>query len=355
MMSETMSGREKSAAHRVPNTMKTAVLYGPGDVRIEEGPVPEPGPGEALVRLRASGICGSDLMDWYVRQKAPFVFGHEPAGDVVALGASPSPSSAPPLRIGDRVALHHHAPCFACNECLRGARVHCETWRRNALRPGGMAEYAVVDANAVLRDTLLLPESVSYEAATLVEPAACVVKALSRARLQPGQRVLVIGLGFTGQLFGFLARRSGAAGVAGVDSVPMRRRVAEDHWADAVYGPGEAPAASFDLVVVTPGSPGAMRAGLEATRNAGTTLLFAPTGPGEDVPMPVHDMFFREINVVTSYSAAPLDMRTALSHVVAGALPEDVLITHRFPLDEAREAYRRAQTPDEALKVIVMP
>lgn len=370
-----MSERMPLPAAAVPKTMKAAVLYGPGDVRIEERPVPEPGPGEALVRLRASGICGSDLMDWYVRQKAPFVFGHEPAGDVVALGepAAAGGSSGDavdpqPLRVGDRVALHHHAPCFDCDECFRGAHVHCATWRRNALRPGGMAEYAVVDANAVRRDTLVIPESVSYEAATLVEPAACVVKALTRARLQPGQRVLVIGLGFTGQLFGFLARRSGASTVAGVDSVPMRRAVAKEHWADDVYGPqsgsmtgagadnvGPPPEAAFDLVVVTPGSSGAIVAGLAATRNGGTTLLFAPTGPGEDVPMPVHDMFFREIHVVTSYSAAPADMRSALTHVVAGALPEDVLITHRFSLEEAAEAYRRAQIPDEAIKIVVTP
>lgn len=341
--------------------MNVATLHAPGDLRIERVPVPEPGDGEALIRLRASGICGSDLMDWYVQQKAPFVFGHEPAGDVIAVGPGVTD-----VRVGDRVALHHHAPCFACDECDRGDYVHCTVWRKNALRPGGMAEYAVIDANAVKHDTLVLPESVSYDEATLVEPTACVVKALRRAGLRGGDNVLIIGLGFTGQLFGFLARDSGAAAVAGVDSVPMRLRMAKDHWADKVYGPPgatpapgtvlgrrPAPPASFDVVIVTPGSAAAIRAGIDAARNGGTVVLFGPTGPGDEVPMPVHEMFFREINVVTSYSAAPPDMRTALAHVVSGRLPEHVLITHRFDLEEAAKAYKMAQNADEALKVIV--
>lgn len=346
----------QAGASTPPGTMDAAILHAPGDVRMERMAVPQPGDGEALIKLRASGICGSDLMEWYVRQKAPFVFGHEPAGDVVQLGAGVTN-----LRVGDRVALHHHAPCLECDVCLRGDYVHCDVWRKNALRPGGMAEYAVIDANAVRHDTLVLPDSVSYEAATLVEPAACVIKALRRAGLRGGDRVLVIGLGFTGQLFGLLARAEGAATVAGIDSVDMRLTMAGKHWADTVYRlgsgggseSGEPPAGAFDLVVVTPGSAAAIRAGITATRNGGTTLLFAPTAPGEDVPFPVHELFFREINIVTSYSATPPEMRTALAHVVAGTLPKSVLVTHRYSLHETGEAYRKALDVNEALKVIV--
>lgn len=340
----------QTAMAGLPDMMDVAVLHDPGDVRLERMAVPTPGDGEALIRLRASGICGSDLMEWYVRQKAPFVFGHEPAGDVVQVGSGVSN-----LRVGDRVALHHHAPCMQCDVCARGDFVHCDVWRKNALRPGGMAEYAVIDADAVLHDTLVLPDSVSYEAATLVEPAACIIKALRRAGLRGGDRVLVIGLGFTGQLFGLLARQGGAATVAGVDGVASRLKLARNHWADKVYrlGASEPPAAAFDLAVVTPGNAAAMRAGIAATRNGGTSLLFAPTAPGEDVPFPVHELFFREVNVVTSYSAAPPDMRTALAHVIAGVLPADVLITHRYALHETEAAYRKAFDVDEALKVIV--
>ena len=344
-----MSVPANPAAAAVPATMRAAVLRGPGEVVVEEVDVPAPGPGEALVRLRACGICGSDLMDWYVATKAPGVFGHEPSGEVVAVGPG-----VDWLRPGERVFVHHHAPCMECEVCRRGDHVHCPTWKPNVLKPGGMAEYAVVGAQSVRHDTLPLPPHVSFAAGTLVEPAACVVKALRRARFAPGMRVGIIGLGFIGQMFGFLARAGGAGFIAGSDVVESRRGLAAEHWADEVWDARLAgPAASFDLVVVTPASPAAMRAGVGLVRNGGTLLLFAPTPPGQEVGMPVFELFFREITVVTSYSAGPSDTRAALAHVAAGHLPEHVLISHRFPLAEAAEAYRAAGRTGEVLKVIV--
>lgn len=342
----------------VPATMLAAVLRGPNDLVLEQMDVPRPGPGELLVRIRVCGICGSDLMDWYVAQKAPFVFGHEPAGDVVAVG-----DGVTRFRPGDRVVLHHHAPCMECEACRRGDYVHCPVWREQALLPGGMAEYAVVAQQSVRHDTHLLPAHVSYEAGTLVEPLACVVKALKRARFAPGMRVLVIGLGFIGQLFGFLLRRRGAGRLAGSDAVSRRLALAREHWADEVYDVSRPPAAprltsavpeqAFDLVVVTPGSPKAMLEGIKYVRSGGTLLLFAPAAPGETVPFPVEELFFREVNIVTSYSAGPDDMKEALEHVVSGHVPADVLVTHRFPLHQAEAAYRTARDVHNSLKVVV--
>jgi len=333
-----------------PGTMAVAVVRGPGQVVLEQMPVPTPGPGEVLVRMRACGICGSDLMEWYVAKKAPFVLGHEPAGEVAVLGPGVTG-----FHVGQKVFVHHHAPCMECEVCRRGDFVHCPVWRQNALRPGGMAEWAVVAAQSVRHDMLALPPSVTLEAATLIEPAACVVKALRRARFAAGMRVLVVGLGFIGQMFGFLARTGRAAFVAGCDRIGPRLALAAEHWADAVFDvhSSKPPAASFDLVVVTPASPAAMRAGVGLVRNGGTLLIFAPTPPGEDVGLPVYELFFREVTVVTSYSAGPDDTRDALAHVAAGHLPADVLITHRFPLHAVAEAYRAAARTEEVLKVIV--
>lgn len=346
----------------LPTSMQAAVLRGPSELSLEPMDVPQPRPGEMLVRIRACGICGSDLMSWYVEQKAPFVFGHEPTGDVVAVG-----EGVTNFKTGDRVVLHHHAPCMQCDVCRRGDYVHCPVWRQQALTPGGMAEFAVVAEQSVRHDTHILPENMSYETGTLVEPLACVVKALNRARFAPGMRVLVIGLGFTGQLFGFLARRRGAATVAGSDTVPNRLALARDHWADEVYdvsrspsttdspdaGRSPLPERAFDLVVVTPGSPHAMLAGVSAVRNGGTLLLFAPTAPGQAVSFPLNELFFREVNIVTSYSAGPDDMKAALEHVIAGDVPPAVLISHRFPLKQVAQAYETAQDVHNALKVVV--
>ena len=150
--------------------MKAARLYSRDDIRIEEIDAPEPDEGEILVQTRACGICTGDIMGWYMERKAPLVFGHEPSGVVAAVGAG-----VEELNVGDRVFVHHHAPCGRCRHCRRGAYVHCKTWRSTGLRPGGMAEYFAVPAANVAADTLRLPDSVSFEAGSLIEPTACVV------------------------------------------------------------------------------------------------------------------------------------------------------------------------------------
>ena len=156
--------------------MKVARLYDFLDVRIEEQPVPAIGPGEALVRARACGICSGDVVPWYIRKKAPLVFGHEPVGEIVEVGEGVS-GFAP----GDRVFVHHHAPCFRCRACARGEFVQCPTWKQSQIDPGGMAEFFRVPAGNLAGDTLRLPDHVSDADGALVEPLACVVKSLARA------------------------------------------------------------------------------------------------------------------------------------------------------------------------------
>ncbi len=156
--------------------MKVARLYSFTDIRIEEMPIPVPGEGEALLRTRASGICSGDVMPWYIERKAPLVLGHEPSGEIVQVG--PGVSAFKP---GDRVAVHHHAPCGSCRHCLRGDTVQCPTWRATRIVPGGMAEYILIPAINLANDTLKLPDGVSFEDGTLVEPLGCVMKSIGRS------------------------------------------------------------------------------------------------------------------------------------------------------------------------------
>ncbi|MGH7855750.1 MAG: alcohol dehydrogenase catalytic domain-containing protein, partial [Candidatus Binatia bacterium] len=171
-------------------TNRVARFYDVGDVRVETEPAPVPGPGEALVRTRASGICSGDLMGWYLRRKAPLVFGHEVAGEIEEVGAGITT-----FRRGDRVFVHHHAPCLDCRACRRADYVQCPEWKASRLVPGGMADFFLVPSGNLRRDTLRLPDGLDFEAAALIEPTACVVKSLRRARLRGGERVFVIGLG----------------------------------------------------------------------------------------------------------------------------------------------------------------
>ncbi|ADU50519.1 Alcohol dehydrogenase GroES domain protein [Thermaerobacter marianensis DSM 12885] len=289
-MAESAASRAP-AGPVLPERMRAARLDARGRVEIAEMPVPRPGPGEALVRLRACGICSSDLLDWYVAGKArggPFVFGHEPAGEIVAFGPGTQPP--PGLEVGSRVFVHHHAPCMACAACRRGDYVHCPVWRRPGLIPGGMAEYAVVAPQVLQHDTLPLPEGAGWEVGVLVEPVACAVHALRRAGFEPGWRVAVIGAGFMGQALGLVARAWGAAERAVVDRLPGRLAWAARRWATLVIdtgdegrpgavaggaggGPGMEPAATAD------GHAGERAAG---NRGGGTPAGTgrAGTGPG---------------------------------------------------------------------------
>ncbi|RMF25441.1 MAG: sorbitol dehydrogenase [Deltaproteobacteria bacterium] len=338
--------------------MRVARLYRLDDVRVEDAPVPEIGPGEALVRTRACGICTGDIMAWYIERKAPLVFGHEPAGEVVAVG-----EGVEALSPGDRVFVHHHAPCGECSKCRRGLYVHCPTWRSTALRPGGMAEYFAVPADNLARDTLRLPDGVDFEAASLVEPTACVVKSLRRGAVAAGETVAVIGLGVMGQLHVVLARHAGARVVA-FDRVPFRLERALRLGAEAAIDvDANDPAASLsertggdmaDVVIVGPGSIEAMELGIRLAGSGGRVVLFTTSQPDETLAVSPFRLYFDEVSLVPSYSCGPDDTREALELIAAGIVrPQDV-VTHRFPLERVAEAVAQAQRPDEALKTIVV-
>src|SRR6202140_1604465 len=206
--------------------MQVARLYDFGDIRVEQDLRPAPGPDEILVRVRACGICSGDIMPWYIRRKAPLVLGHEPVGVVEEAGAA-----VRDFKRGERVFVHHHAPCFQCAACRRGEYVQCPTWRATNIRPGGMAEFFLVSADNQ-RDTLKLSDSVSDADGVLIEPAACVVKSLKRSGLKPGESVLVIGLGIMGMMHVVLARHLGAGYIVGADLFETRARRATARGAD---------------------------------------------------------------------------------------------------------------------------
>lgn len=343
----------------LPTVTRAVVYYTSDDLRLEEVPLPRLQPGEMLVRIRACGLCPGEAMGWYMARKAPTVLGHEPVAEVVHV--TPEVIG---FAIGDRVFVHHHAPCLKCRACRRGAYIHCETFRRTRLIPGGLAQYAVVPEEVVRADTLKLPEDISDDAATFIEPLACVVKSVRRAGVGAGDRVLVIGLGVMGMLHAMLARRLGAELIIGADRVPTRLARAREFGADVVIDVtredlpeavrAHADGTGADVVVVGPGTVEAIALGFQSVAPGGTLVLFTPTPPDRVWPLPVHDAYFREIRIVPSYSAGPPQTREALQWLQDG-LPVEALITHRFPLDAATEGYRLVSEATDALKVVVRP
>lgn len=350
----------------LPTTTRAAVYETGGRVSIQELPLESPGAGELLVRMRACGICSSETMQWYADGKAPFVLGHEPVGVIEACGerAAPLRPWEAAFAPGERVFVHHHAPCMTCRWCRRGDYVACRTWRRTQLRPGGMAQFAIVPEENVRVDVLRVPEGVDDDHATLIEPLATVVKSLRRARMRHGDRVLVIGLGVMGLLHVVLAKHRGAEMVLGADRVQSRLATCLRMGADKALNVDEAPLADqvrdatrgdgADVVIVGPGSVEAMEAAAASVAPAGTILLFTPARPGERWAIDAHDLFFKDVSIVASYSAGPDDTREALS-LLASGLRVDSLFTHRFGLSQAPEAYRAVAQTESALKVLVYP
>ena len=181
--------------------MRVAMWYSNRDVRLEEMPTPQIGHGELLVMVEPSGICGSDVMEWYRLDKAPLVLGHEIGGQIAAVG-----SGVDGYKEGDRVSAAHHVPCNTCHYCLSGHHTVCDTLRQTNFDPGGFAEYIRLPAINVERGVFMLPEEVSYEQATFIEPLACILRGQRQAHVQPGQSVLIIGSGIAGLLHLQIAR-----------------------------------------------------------------------------------------------------------------------------------------------------
>jgi L-iditol 2-dehydrogenase len=336
--------------------MQVARLYDFGDIRIEDSALPEPGPDEILVRVRACGICSGDIMPWYIRRKAPVVLGHEPVGVVEQTGAA-----VRDFRAGDRVFVHHHAPCFQCAACRRGEYVQCATWRATNLNPGGMAEYFLVGAHNQ-RDTLKLPDDLGDLDGVLIEPAACVVKSLRRSGLRAGESILVIGLGIMGMMHVKIAREMGAGTIIGADLFAQRAARARELGADislVVSGDDLADqvrdathGAMADVVIVGPGTSRAITSGIAAAGKGATVVQFTATPPEDELIVKPHDLYFNETKLVPSYSCGPDDTREALELVRRGVINAPELVTHQFPLARINEAYSQAQMP-ESLKVVV--
>lgn len=343
------------------DTNRVAVYYNNADVRLEDRPVPSIGPGETLVRVRASGICGSDVLEWYRVPKAPIVLGHEVAGDVVAVG-----EGVGNVAVGDRVVVSHHVPDNTCRYCLAGNQTACHTLHATNFDPGGFAQYVRVPALQTDRGILKLPDSVTYEEGSFVEPLGCVVRAQVRAGVRPGSTVLVMGSGISGLLHIRLALALGAGRVFATDVSEYRLEWARRSGAvafDAIAAGERLPdllreandGDLADLVILGTGAPSAIDQGLACLDNGATFVVFAVPAPGKNHPMPLNELWRREVTVRTAYGAAPADLSMALDLIADGRVDVADLVTHRLPLDRAAEGFQLVAAAGESVKVIIEP
>jgi len=339
--------------------MKVATYYSLDDIRIEDKPKPKIGPDEILVEMKACGVCGSDLMEWYLRSRAPLVLGHEPAGVVAEAG-----KEVKNFRVGDRVFAHHHVACLKCHYCLRGDYTMCQQFGQTHIEPGGFAEYFRVPALNLQIDTLKLPSDLSYEEATLIEPVGCCIRAQNKCNIQAGDVVAVVGAGPSGIIHAMLAKTSGAAKTIVSDTVEFRLNAAKRLGASVAVNPQRenlvdkvkeaTEGRGADVVIVTAPNLKAIEDGIQTCRRGGTLCLFAPTEPKEQARLSPHRLFFSEITIVPSYSTSHVETRLALQLISSGRIKAKELITHRFPLSQTAEAFKIAAHSKECLKVVVL-
>ena len=340
--------------------MRVAMYFNNKDIRIQEIPKPQCGPGEVIMRVEASGICGSDVMEWYRIKKAPLVLGHEVAGEVVEIG-----EGVEKFKIGDRIVAAHHVPCNTCSYCLTGHHTACETLRQTNFDPGGFAEYVRLPAINVDRGVFLIPEHLSYEQATFHEPLGCVLRALRAARFQPGQNMLIIGSGIAGLLMIHAARELGAGRILAIDPVPYRLDMAKRFGADEAIPPEEDPNVRLrrltggrlaDHVIVCTGAERAQHRAVDSAERGGVILFFALPNPEVKLLISVTEVFGRNgRTLTTSYGASPFDSWAALELLRSPSLRVKDMITHRLPLSETAKGFLLVEQAQNSMKVIIEP
>jgi L-iditol 2-dehydrogenase len=327
--------------------MRVARSITPREVRIEDTPAPEAGPGDVICDVLACGVCASDVTDWYVANKVPTVLGHELAGLVRAVGDGATTADGSPIEPGARVVIHHHAPCGECRRCRRGHETLCERFRATGLDPGGFAEHVRVPAELVA-ELLELPDDMDPVAATFIEPLACVLRAQDRAGLNAGDSLLVVGAGVNGLL------TIAAAHARAIDAVWVREpREARMELAQA-YGADRHGNELVDVAIVCTPKPDAIADAAAALAPGGTLCMYAPPAPDAPPPLDGTTLFLRELTVTASYSAGPADMRAAFELIASGEIDPLPLVSHRLTLDETGHALD-LQRSGEALKVVVLP
>jgi L-iditol 2-dehydrogenase len=339
--------------------MNVAMYYGPQDVRIERISTPRIGEDEALVEMKACGVCGSDLMDWYLSGRAPLVLGHEPAGVVVRKG-----SKVKGFEVADRVFVHHHVACLKCHYCLHGDYTLCKQFHETNIKPGGFSEYFRVPALNIQLDTLKIPDAMSFEEATLIEPVGCCLRAMKKCDLRAGDSVAVIGAGVTGLIHLALSKLLGASRTIVSDLFEYRLDAAKKFGADVAVNPeredlvkiakAETDGRGVDAAVVTAPSLQAYMTAIGICRKGGTLCVFAPTVPGRYLRVSPKELFFAGLKIIPSYSTSHLETREALELMRSGKLSVRDLITHRFKLADTAKAFKTASQSEESLKVIVL-
>ncbi len=340
--------------------MKVGVYYNNSDVRVEGRDVPVTGDDDILVKVIASGLCGTDLLEWYRIKRAPLVLGHEPAGEIVEAGKNISKFKA-----GDRVFVTHHVPCDECYYCRTGHETACKVFQTvNNFDPGGFSQYLKVTGRSINTGTFLIPDEMTYDQASFIEPLGTAVRALRTIVIKPGQSVFVCGTGIAGLLIVKLARSLGAGKIFVTDLSEYRFQKAREYGADYAWSVNEDipelirqknGGRGVDQSILCAGAVPPAEIALAAAGRGATVLFFAVPKPEERIPMDFNPFWRNDITLRTCYGSAPIDNMQACELIRSKSVVVDDMITHRYGINDIGEAFKMGAQPDGCLKIIVEP
>jgi L-iditol 2-dehydrogenase len=340
--------------------MLACLINEQGRAEVTDVAIPELKHGEVLIKLASAGICGTDVEKVHGAYGPGGILGHEVSGTIASVG-----DEVTDLRKSDRVIAHHHVPCYDCHYCRQGDHTMCDLFRRTNFDPCGLAEYfRVPEINVTRGGVVRLPSEVGFEEGAMIEPTACCVRALHKAEVKPGERVLVVGLGPTGLTQIQLLRNVGASTIIGVDVLPHRLEMARKLGASETIDSSSRGIPDYvtrltrigvDLAIVSTGNPKAIQPALASVRKGGKLLLFGAPAQGSTIDLDVGALFSRQISIVTSYSCVESDIHTALGFLTRGDIDLRSMVSDRFALREAPKALERARTSQTTIKTMIVP
>jgi L-iditol 2-dehydrogenase len=340
--------------------MLACFLEAPKKVAVRDVSVPKLAPGDILVRMEASGICGTDLEKIEGQLGPGGVLGHEVSGTIEKVG-----EGIIDYKPGQRVVAHHHVPCYRCADCSNGNFTLCSEFRKTNLDPCGFAEYFRVPQYNVARGAVIpLPPELTFEEGAMIEPTACCIRAIRRANVRPEENILVVGLGPTGLTQIQLLRNATTGKILGSDIIDARLQLGNKLGADETINAlkEDVPAHvrkiasdGADLAVVSTGNEKALNQAFGSVRKGGRVLLFGAPSQGATYQLNVSELFSRQITLLSSYSCVEAELEEAITLVSKKRLDLKSLVSDRFKLRDAEKAMESAKTSKASIKTIILP
>ena len=342
-------------------SMKAAVIKSNSNIEIKNIENQSVGPGDILVKMRACGICGSDVEKVFGKYGQPSMrLGHEPAGTIMEVGSEISNFS-----VGDRVFTHHHVACYSddCHECNHGNETMCKKYYESNLEPCGLAdEYIVPEWNVKHGGVLKIPDSMSFEDAAMIEPLACCIRAWNKFTHKNNDSIAVLGIGPTGIMHALLAKIYGFEKIFCLDFNEFRLDFAKKFEAIAINSgntnaleqiKSETANQGVDVVIVATSSLNALKDAVNFVRKGGTIVMFGVPSKGAIIDLDMSKIYSKGITIVNSYAASDFDTKEALEKISNKQINVSQLITHKYNLQECQEAFVHAKSGDNAMKIII--